>query len=176
MSRESQQPCWRHCRGSLDNPMSASWPFWSLTASSTCPRFICSRILVLVFLQGHKWNEHISCEETYLFCWFFFLTKFWWIMVFTRPSATSSALTGCPEVESLWQMKVCFEKKLQPNLPWEDTYPFITVNKSDFFQGPSKQMLPLLFHFCCFDYFSYCQHKELPWSLFRCFPCLIGSG
>lgn len=69
MSRESWQPCWRHCGGSLGNPMSTSWPFWSLTLSSTCLRFICSRILFFFFLPRQRWNEHTSCGETDLLCW-----------------------------------------------------------------------------------------------------------
>lgn len=50
-------------------------------------------------------------------------------------------------------------------MSWEDIYPFITVNKTDIFQVPSKQLLPPFSHCCCFDCFSYWQSKELLWFL-----------
>lgn len=99
-----------------------------------------------------------------------YLTKLWWITVFTGPRATSSALTGCPEMERLIAEGLLCRETVQPILPWEDTYPFSIVNKSDFSQWPYKQMLPLLSPCCCFDYFSYCQYKDLPRSLFGAFP------
>lgn len=175
MSQESWQPCWRHCRDSLDNPMSTPWPYWSLTVSSTCLRFVCPRILVFFLRDIDEMNiYHVRIPTCFADA--VYLTKFWWITVFTRPWATSSDLTGCPEMEPLIAEDLLWKETVQPILPWEDAYPFITVNKSDFFQGPSKQMLPLLSHCCCFEYFSYWQYKELPRSLFGCFPCPIGSG
>lgn len=62
-----------------------------------------------------------------------YLTEFWWIMEFTRPWAISSALTGFPEVELLITEGLLWKETVQPILPWGNTYPFITVNKSDFF-------------------------------------------
>lgn len=156
MSQESWQPCWRHIRNILDQiPCSLH----DLVDHWQCllPVRGLPRILVLFFFffpQRNRWIEHVSCEDTYLLCCCCLPNQ---ILVNCSVQRVLSHILSsywCPETEPLIAEHLLWKETVQPVLSWEDIYLFITVNNTDIFQGSSKQMLPLLSHCCCFDYFS----------------------
>lgn len=174
--------------------MFTSWPCWSLAISSTYLSFtwnircflffffiifkICLFGLVFCFCfpprDIYELNMYLVTILT-CFAGFAYPTKFSWIVVSKRSWATSlSHLLSRDWAFDSWRF--AFNKSVQPILSWEDIYPFITVNTTDIFQVPSKQMLPRFSHCCCFDCFSYWQSKELLWLFVLSLSCRPWTG